>query len=152
MKGQIYHLKDAWWSFLILVNSLKGRTLVLSLWGAFKQVCQFRKRIPEPTFGDAIMRDLSVSKRTNNFHRRDKSSPSYHFLSEWAIKQLCKIIYSHSIWHVILGAEHFLGLLGRVSFITCLPPQSSGTTGCEPLYYSLVMLIWLSLLSGTTGQ
>lgn len=51
-------LKRCWWSFLILVNSLKGRTLVLSLSGVFKQGLHFRKRIPEPIFGYIIMRDL----------------------------------------------------------------------------------------------
>lgn len=53
-------LKRCWWSFLILINSLKGRTLVLSLSGVFKQVCHFRRRIPDPIFGYIIMRDLCV--------------------------------------------------------------------------------------------
>lgn len=52
--------KRCWWSFFILVKSLKVWTLVLSLSGVFKQVCHFRKRTPAPIFGYIIMRDLCL--------------------------------------------------------------------------------------------
>lgn len=62
-------------------------------------------------------RSSSVYKCANNFYRKDKSSPSYLFLSEWAIKQLCKIIYSHLIWHFILGDKHFLQVFGGLHLL-----------------------------------
>lgn len=136
MKGQIYHLKDAGGPFLYCWTFWKG-----GLWFCpFQEflsecVCHFRKRIPEPIFGYIIMRDLCLFTNAQTIFTGGIYPACFIISYQWTIKRLCKIIYSHSIWHFILGAEHFLGLLGWITFIICLPPQPSGKTGYEPLLF-----------------